>query len=149
MTQYPEYKKQWALDNAEHLKSYKEKYYQENKSRTIERQKELKRKNRAWALNELGGECVDCGTTENLEFDHINPAQKEKKIGDYMSSVNKLTEEIKKCELRCKKCHRQRSNKQLNLAWHLLSILPTELREQWQDCPPTFDEFRLQLGQLP
>ena len=138
-----EYKKQWAEDNAEHLRCYKQKYYEENKARLRETQKQLKRKNRLWALNELGGQCVDCGATENLEFDHIDPAQKHFKITHYLSSINKLSDEIKKCELRCKKCHRQRSNKQLNLAWHLLSIIPTELREEWQEHHPELEHLQI------
>jgi len=55
----------------------------------------------------LGGKCVGCGTTENLQFDHIDRTQKKFLI---LSNANmawdKLTAEADKCQLLCKDCHR-------------------------------------------
>lgn len=54
----------------------------------------------------LGGKCVHCGTTEKLEFDHIDKNQKSFCITDKMSfSKELLLEELKKCQLLCHTCH--------------------------------------------
>lgn len=59
------------------------------------------------AIQFLGGVCVDCGTTNMLEFDHIEPTTKSFVIGKKLSSVSKekLKEELEKCQLLCKTCH--------------------------------------------
>jgi len=57
----------------------------------------------------LGGKCVQCGSTQRLEFDHINPSEKEYSIADMCSlSKEKLDEEIKKCQLLCYKDHKKK-----------------------------------------
>lgn len=54
----------------------------------------------------LGGKCVHCGSTVNLEIDHLYPADKSFTIGQRMSKpFNELVEEAKKCQLLCRKCH--------------------------------------------
>ena len=62
---------------------------------------------RTQAVEILGGVCVDCGTTDNLEFDHVDPSTKEFAIGDMFSkySWEKIEQELIKCVLRCKPCH--------------------------------------------
>lgn len=61
---------------------------------------------RAEALIKLGGKCVKCGTTENLEFDHIDPKTKSFEIGAWGShSKADLEIELAKCQLLCKSCH--------------------------------------------
>lgn len=61
--------------------------------------------------------CVDCGDTDwwNLEFDHINPLEKLDDINRLMqhAGIEKLKNEIKKCDVRCLKCHRKRTIHQL------------------------------------
>lgn len=58
----------------------------------------------------LGGKCVICGTTENLEFDHIDPKTKEFAISQARSvSQERLDVELKKCQLLCYGCHRHKS----------------------------------------
>lgn len=65
---------------------------------------------RAQAISQLGGHCTDCGSTENLEFDHVDPSTKNFVIGRALCSVSeqKLQEELTKCVLRCTSCHRKR-----------------------------------------
>lgn len=64
-----------------------------------------KRKEEYVAL--LGGECVKCGATERLEFDHVDPSEK-----SFSISVNntmaraKLLPELEKCQLLCYDCHK-------------------------------------------
>lgn len=117
-----EWMAQWSVDN-------REKIYTAAAIR--------KREYKKWAINHLGGECVECGDVDNLEFDHINPGNKDKHISDVMSSRNKLTEELKKCQLLCKSCHKEKTKRQRKLSWRLLSLMPQELQEKWENNPPT------------
>lgn len=54
----------------------------------------------------LGGKCVNCETTEKLEFDHIDPKEKSFSVAK-LWSVNKnlFWSEINKCQLLCQPCH--------------------------------------------
>ena len=60
----------------------------------------------------LGGRCIKCGSTDRLEFDHVDPLTKLFSIGaNLASSIDKLMIEIKKCQLLCHDCHEDRHNK--------------------------------------
>lgn len=51
--------------------------------------------------------CIDCGTTERLEVDHVDPAQKiDHRIWSW--SLPRRTVELAKCVVRCETCHRDR-----------------------------------------
>lgn len=71
------------------------------------RRRALKAKRKPWALGLLGGKCVRCGTSERLEFDHIDRRSKSFDISNYLHShtIDKLGEELSKCQLLCKPCH--------------------------------------------
>lgn len=57
-------------------------------------------------MNYLGGMCKNCGSTELLEFDHINPSAKSFTIGASLEiSKAKLKIELDKCQLLCTSCH--------------------------------------------
>jgi hypothetical protein len=54
----------------------------------------------------LGGECVRCGATDDLEFDHIDPKTKAFAVGSDMSRAwSQLVEEALKTQLLCRPCH--------------------------------------------
>lgn len=59
------------------------------------------------AIEQLGGKCIDCGATNDLEFDHVDPKNKTYNIAQIFSSHSeeKLQKEIQKCVLRCVACH--------------------------------------------
>lgn len=59
----------------------------------------------------LGGVCKGCGTTENLEFDHIDSKTKSFDVAKVMVRMNYdlLRAEIDKCQLLCTKCHLKKS----------------------------------------
>jgi 5-methylcytosine-specific restriction endonuclease McrA len=60
----------------------------------------------------LGGKCARCGSTENLEFDHIDPKIKSFNITNFLNfSRAKVLEELKKCQLLCYICHKKKTNK--------------------------------------
>ena len=72
------------------------------------------RQRRSELLNRLGGECVICGSTENLEFDHVDPNTKSLSIGKLLSySKETVDEELKKCQLLCKECHKAKTKEYL------------------------------------
>lgn len=55
----------------------------------------------------LGGKCADCGRTDTLEFDHVDRTIKSFDIGPcYSLPLAELLEELKKCQLLCRKCHK-------------------------------------------
>lgn len=62
---------------------------------------------RSAALEILGSACVDCGSQNNLEFDHANPNDKSFDVAKAFTSMaeTKLWAELHKCVIRCKHCH--------------------------------------------
>ena len=59
------------------------------------------------AVNLLGGQCVQCGATERLQFDHIDPRDKRFEIADRLAQYAwpRLMVELSKCQLLCERCH--------------------------------------------
>lgn|SRR6266403_1409240 len=54
------------------------------------------------------GPCVDCGSWKELETDHVDPAKKiEHRVWTW--SEKRRTEELKKCVVRCHKCHQKKT----------------------------------------
>lgn len=67
------------------------------------------KKRRATILLRLGGRCVQCGAAENLELDHIDPAQKTShRIWSW--SWPRIEAEVAKCQLLCRPCHVEKTN---------------------------------------
>lgn len=63
----------------------------------------------------LGGKCVVCGATDNLEFDHVDPTIKLFNITDkYTCCMSYLRSELDKCQLLCKTHHKEK-HKQDNI----------------------------------
>lgn len=73
-------------------------------------------KRRLSAISRLGGECVHCGTNENLEFDHIDPKTKLASIARASSwSEKRFWEEVDKCQLLCVDCHKAKTKAEMLL----------------------------------
>lgn len=65
---------------------------------------------RTESIAALGGECVDCDATEDLEFDHLDRYEKSFDVGRLLNySKLRRDEELKKCVLRCGGCHRAKT----------------------------------------
>lgn len=60
------------------------------------------------AIIDLGGKCVKCGLTACLELDHIDRNTKSFPISR-PPSEKAFKEELKKCQVLCKWCHREKS----------------------------------------
>lgn len=67
----------------------------------------------AWARRLLGGQCAvpDCGRRRGLEFDHIDPSEKEANIPRIWSRSRDVFErEVRKCQLLCAEHHLQKTH---------------------------------------
>ena len=61
----------------------------------------IQNRRQTWFANKV---CVNCGSTENLELDHINPTTKiDHKIWSWTES--RRLEELEKCQVLCEDCH--------------------------------------------
>ena len=65
-----------------------------------------RKKRREYAFNKLGGKCRECGSTDKLEFDHIDHNSKILNIARmWTASKIKFDAELAKCQLLCMDCH--------------------------------------------
>jgi len=79
----------------------------QNRKHKTEKLRELRRKKRQQLVEHLGGKCIGCGVTEDLQFDHINRADKLYTIGKIIDwDLSRILPEVEKCQLLCKECHR-------------------------------------------
>ena len=59
-----------------------------------------------YAKNNGQDKCVKCGTTDKLEWDHIDPSTKSFVITQrYHWTTERLENELKKCQRLCRPCH--------------------------------------------
>lgn len=66
-------------------------------------------KRRAKYIELLGGKCSNCGSTNQLEFDHKDSKKKEFDLNDIRDgSEETILKELKKCVLLCKPCHMEK-----------------------------------------
>lgn len=100
-------------------KEYQKRRYHENleESRERARKKNLKtrERNRRYVLDYLASHpCVDCGESDLvvLEFDHVR-GEKKSAIAELIgrASLEKIQEEVAKCDVRCANCHRRKTAK--------------------------------------
>lgn len=76
---------------------------------------------KAAAIAQLGGQCARCASTDNLEFDHIDPSTKDINPSTYfgkggVKARQAREAELKKCQLLCHDCHveKTRANGEYN-----------------------------------
>lgn len=73
-------------------------------------QREWFAKRRAEGIEYLGGKCVNCYSTENLQMDHKNPDEKiHHRIWSW--SRDKRFAELDKCQLLCPSCHSEKTRR--------------------------------------
>jgi len=67
------------------------------------------------AINYLGGACVQCGNSTNLEFDHVDPTTKTYTVASASSRGDEVFwKEVDKCQLLCYACHKQKTSSEQN-----------------------------------
>ena len=75
-----------------------------NPAKKLEYQREWYAARRLKGIESLGGKCAQCGATDDLEFDHIDPATKvSHRIFSW--SWARIEIELAKCQLLCVPCH--------------------------------------------
>lgn len=84
---------------------------------------ERRRRRRVKATEYLGGKCVQCGSTIDLQFDHIDPNTKDFEISKAKAldgPWERLEEELKKCQLLCELHHidKTRSENKQRIPWN-------------------------------
>jgi len=100
------------------LKNTNPEKFRRKQNHTIKYNIELKKRNFAFILRylQLHGKCTDCGITDNriLEFDHVVGEKTSGVIlmADKLASIQRIKEEIRKCEIRCCNCHRIKTQEQ-------------------------------------
>ena len=106
-------------------------YYHKTKKIRIAKQIEKRKELLTEAKLSLGGKCVWCGSTENLEFDHIDDSKKEHNVGNAVRNTREVFwNEVGKCQLLCVSCHNKRTTAQKRAKQNLWLSLPLEERER-------------------
>jgi 5-methylcytosine-specific restriction endonuclease McrA len=94
----PEYREKILARQSEWSKNNRDKKNKQSRA--------LRAKKKQQAIDYLGGKCVGCGTTHNLQFDHIDRSLKEFNITKRIDlGFEKIKPELDKCRLLCKSCH--------------------------------------------
>jgi len=76
--------------------------------------KSLYKERNTMLRNRLGGVCVKCGSSKDLEFDHIDPQTKLFNVASNAQiEFSRLLKEVDKCQLLCRSCHRDKTNSEL------------------------------------
>ena len=108
-----EYNKKYKEENKEKISEYNKKWREENKKKISEYAKAQRYQKRVICLEYLGGKCVKCGTTHNLQFDHIKREGKKYEITRRLTlKFDNLKEELDKCQLLCVPCHLDKTAKE-------------------------------------
>ena len=108
-----EYNKKYKEENKEKISEYNKKWREENKKKISEYAKAQRYEKRVICLEYLGGKCVKCGTTHNLQFDHIKREGKKYNITEKLTiKFDNLKEELDKCQLLCVPCHLEKTAKE-------------------------------------
>ncbi len=92
---------------------------------------------RSEALERLGGRCVQCGSTESLEFDHIEPRDKGFSLGRAFATwaEARLIDEVAKCQILCGLCHKEKSRLDLREAALKREARKREIRQSKVHTP--------------
>ena len=85
-------------------------YSDEEKSYHRSKYREYRRRDMEYVAKGGPVECAHCGSTESLEFDHIDPSLKSFSVNTRKSHKGEgYLAELDKCQLLCAQCHRQKT----------------------------------------
>lgn len=65
-----------------------------------------------YALSYLGGTCQECGSSESLQVDHVNPGHKRFDLfgSRWSCQWQSWHDELEKCQLLCVECHKSKTS---------------------------------------
>ena len=103
-----------ARSNLPHVKQQKKEYYLRDKELKQQRYQQHRQQVIEYLQHKHQHEgCIGCGTTIQLELDHIDPTTKQcdpaKSLGAKTISQH-IWNEIDKCQLLCYDCHREKTS---------------------------------------
>ena len=108
--------------------AYDRRWYAENKDRLRDsknnRTRETRIRNSRYVFEYLKNHpCIDCGENDPvvLEFDHRK--DKTKNVSDLLRgsySIERIKQEIEKCDVRCANCHRRKTAIQFGWYQHII-----------------------------
>jgi hypothetical protein len=102
---------------------------------------ERREKRRQKLRDMLGGACAFCGSTEGLEFDHIDREAKSFTVSTPRAldgPWERLVAEVGKCRLLCKPCHIERTREQLSRITHGTYWCYTKYKCRCTECHEAF-----------
>ena len=102
-------------------------------------------KRKRYFIDLLGGKCKWCGedNIKELEFDHEDPERKETTITNILSyKIEKAQREISKCQLLCKKCHKEKNKVDNGEAKHGTYTMYKHHRCRCRPCMDSFNVAR-------
>lgn len=107
------YKEKWLSP-----KAYKKQIEDQQKSIVKWRKKREEDRRKLIDKIKLSKGCLHCGYKKDavaLDFDHLNPSEKEFNISHLFAtaSIEKLMKEINKCQILCANCHRIKTKQDL------------------------------------
>ena len=109
-------------------------HYLKNKNKLNKESRELNTRLRYekknFIIENLGSKCCECGATNCLEIDHINPGLKKDRKCLYVCSWDRIQSEMNNLQLLCSSCHHDKSQLQKNAAWYYFKNLPLEEQEK-------------------
>ena len=79
--------------------------------------------------------CEVCSSSENIEFDHLDPSTKINCLGKYQwwschGGVEAMKEEFKKCRPLCRKCHDRHTETTNKRKYEHIDDMPTATRSE-------------------
>lgn len=111
--QKQEYDKQYYLKNREQILENSKQYVEQNREKTREYKRKYKTKQKQLLndlLDSLKIKCSQCEETTKycLEFNHLSDKfMSISRMRDYAYSIERIKEEISKCDILCSNCHRK------------------------------------------
>ena len=120
-----------SYKNLELRKQTAREYYSKKPHLAKNNQEKKRQRNRDLIHEHCGCECRTCGSTQNLEYDHINPALKKSRLSFLSIGKQDLINQINNIQVLCRTCHNKRIQAQRKAAYHLFYNMPLDEQENW------------------
>ena len=120
-----------AYSDIEKRKRWAREQYSKNPEKIKQINKSMREKRKTILFEHLGNKCCKCGSTTNLELDHINPLLKTTRQSILSIGLERALKECDNIQLLCKECHNKKSQAQKKASFYLFYNMPLEEQEKW------------------